>query len=70
MKDLMTRKIVIGMLMALVLAFGVPGVVDAVRDPKLKQTVNDIAKFRTPNSEFSISVSLPFDAPARQCVFS
>ena len=33
MKDLTTRKIVLGLLMTCVLAFGVQGVADAVTDP-------------------------------------
>ena len=61
MNNLTTRKIVLGMLMTCVLAFGVQGVVDAVRDPKLKQSSSDFFKFRTPNTTFSFSVSLPFD---------
>ena len=66
MNNLTTRKIVLGMLMTLVLGFGVPGVVDAVRDPKLKQSSSDFFKFRTPNTTFSISVSLSFDDSATQ----
>ena len=61
MSNLTTRKIVLGMLMTLVLAFGVQGTADAVKDPKLKQSATDIAKFRTPNEPFSIRVPLPFD---------
>ena len=64
MSNLMTRRLVLGLLMTFLLAFGVPGVVDAVKDPKLKQSSSDFFKFRTPNTTFSIRVSLPFDTPA------
>ena len=63
MKNLTTRKIILGLLMAFVLAFGVQRVADAVRDPKLQQSSSDFFKFRTPNTTFSIRVSLPFDTP-------
>ena len=62
MKNLTTRKIILGLLMGLVLAFGVQGIADAVRDPKLTQSASDFFKLRTPNEPFSIRVSLPFDA--------
>ena len=39
MNNLTTRKIVLGLLMALVLAFGVPGVVDAIVDPVIDELV-------------------------------
>jgi len=65
MKDLMTRKIILGLLMTLVLGFGVQSVVDAVKDPKLKQSSSDFFKFRTPNTTFSISTGiLSFDDSA------
>jgi hypothetical protein len=64
MKNLTTRKILIGMLMALMLALGVPSIVDAVNDPNLRQSSSDFFKFRTPNTTFSISVSLSFDDSA------
>ena len=63
MNNLTTRRIILGLLMVLVLAFGVQGVVEAVSKPSLpNQSVADIAKFRTLNETFSISVgTLSFD---------
>ena len=57
MNNLTTRRIIFGLLMTLVLAFGVPGVVDAISDPNLSQSASDFFKFRVPNETFSISVS-------------
>ena len=59
MKNLLTRKLLFGMLMVLVLAFGVQGVADAVDDPNYSdQPLSEIVKFRRSNSTFRISVSL------------
>ena len=63
MNTLTTRKIVLGLLMTLVLAFGMQSVADAVQTPRLSQSNTDIAKFRTPNETFSVSIpTLSFDA--------
>ena len=56
-----TRNLCIGVLMGLVLALGLQGTADAVSKPTFKQSVTDIAKFRTLNETFSISVSFSFD---------
>ena len=62
MNNLTTRRLVLGLLMTFLLAFGVPGVVDAVNEPNLKQSSSDFFRFRTPNTTFSISVpTLSFD---------
>ena len=61
MNNLTTRKIVLGVLMALVLAFGVQGTAEAVLDPELSQSSSEFFKFRTPNETFSISLGLSFD---------
>ena len=63
MSNLTTRKIVLGLLLMLVLTFGMQSVADAVQKPRLTQSVSDIAKFRTPTETFSISIpTLSFDA--------
>ena len=46
MNNLTTRKIVLGLLMALVLAFGVQGVVEAVTNPN----ADDVANFTVVDS--------------------
>ena len=63
MKNLMTRKLLFGMLVTLVLAFGMQGIADAVRDPNLSQSLSDIVKLRGRYSTFSISLSPVFDNP-------
>ena len=63
MSNLTTRKIVLGLLITLVLAFGMQSVADAVQKPRLsQQSDTDIARFRAVTETFSISVSLSFDA--------
>ena len=56
MNNLTTRKIVLGMLTALVLAFGVQGVADAVSDPApTDQTNADIITNRLVGSQFDVA---------------
>ena len=61
MKDLTTRKIVLGLLMTCVLAFGVQGIAEAIGDPGLTQSSSEFFKFRVPNQTFRISVNLNFE---------
>ena len=61
MNNLTTRRIVLGLLMALVLALGAQGIAEAVLDPELSQSSSEFFKFRTPNETFSISLRLSFD---------
>ncbi len=67
MKDLMTRKIVLGMLMTLVLAFSVQGIAEAVDEPTFTQTEANIVTLRTPGSAATVGglASLTLDDPAR-----
>ena len=62
MKNLMTQKFILGLLMMLVLAFGVQGVVDAVEDPGLEQSIDDVITLHRVHSTFSnAELSFIFD---------
>ena len=62
MKNLMTRKFLLGILMTLVLAFSVQGVAEAVNKPSNKQSVTDRIKPRLIFSTFSLpGISLALD---------
>ncbi len=67
MKNLMTRKIVLGMLMTLVLAFSVQDIAEAVDEPTFTQTEANIVTLRTPGSAATVGglASLTLDDPAR-----
>ena len=55
MNNLTTRKIVLGLLMTLVLAFGVPGIVDAISYPSNPITnVVDYTNMRQVNSTTTV----------------
>ena len=61
MKNLMTRKLVFGVLMVLVLAFGVVGVTDALLLKKLSDTVQS----KRPRETFEIKFSVGLKTPTR-----
>ena len=54
MNNLTTRKIVLGMLMALVLAFSVQGIADALTDPTI---TSNPSEFSTVNIGSTITIS-------------
>ena len=57
MKDLMTRRIILGLLMGLVLGFGVQGVVDAVQRPPASERA-DTALIDAANRKIGTDLSL------------
>ncbi len=64
MKNLMTQKLLFGMLMALVLAFGVVGVVDAIeKDSIAIGATQDLATIAVNSGSFNVTLSLTLDDP-------
>ena len=60
MSNLTTRKIVLGLLITLVLAFGMQSVADAVQKPRLsQQSDTDIARFRAVNATLVLALVSP-----------
>ena len=66
MKDLMTRRIILGLLMGLVLGFGVPGVVDAVSDPNITSGLSPTTVYNVGGSLTDITIALSPDSPTRR----
>ena len=64
MKNLMKRKVVLGVLMACVLGFGVQGVAEGVDEPTFAQTEANIIDLRAPGTNVTVTVpTLALDNP-------
>ena len=66
MNNLTTRKIVLGLLMAFVLGFGVQGVANAISDPNITSGLSPTTVYNVGSSPTDITITLSPDSPTRR----
>ena len=66
MNNLMTRKIILGLLMGLVLAFGVQGVAEAITDPAISSANLNPNTIQNVGGPLTITITLSPDDPTRR----